>query len=356
MPNSSSSRKVLVTGANGFIARWVVRTLLDEGYTVRGTVRSEEKGKALRKSYGAYGSKFETAVVQDIAEDGAFDEAVKDVDFVEHLASPCHTNADDPDELIRPAVNGTVGLLQSILKHNAVIYSSPKVQRVVITSSCATVVEDLPHPKVFSELDWNGQCLQIVQELGKDAPGLMKYRASKTLAEKAAWNFVQEHGHEIAWDIVTMNPPYVLGPMEAGTPLNEPLNTSLSHLLKMLFASTSPSPMPYSAGLSWVDVRDVAMAHVRSLEAEKAGGERIILSASPCTWQSWVDRARALNPPVQLPPGKSLATGDPSASNTPPKVTFNNVKSEILLGIKYRTMEATTRDILEDIARRQVTL
>ncbi|KAG1876139.1 hypothetical protein C8R48DRAFT_669334 [Suillus tomentosus] len=198
----NKDRAVLVSGANSYIAVWVVRTLLKKGYSVRGTVRSEEKAVHLRQLFSSYGDKHEVVVVEDITKEGAFDEAVKGVDAIEHTASPFHMNAYDPDELIIPAVNGTVGMLKSALKYGQ------SVKRIVITSSGAAVLRDTTTPSTFSELNWNEQCLEIVREKGREAPNMMKYRASKTLAEKAAWEFWNKHKANVGWDLTVLNPPY----------------------------------------------------------------------------------------------------------------------------------------------------
>ena len=128
--------KALVTGANGYVAAWVVRALLEQGYSVLGTVRSAAKGDHLKKLFAAHGDRFEIAVIEDMAQvrvlsrlavassadamnicqPGAFDEVVKDVQLVEHTASPFHMNVKTPGDLINPAVCGTTGILESIRK------------------------------------------------------------------------------------------------------------------------------------------------------------------------------------------------------------------------------------------------
>lgn len=112
-------------------------------------------------------------------------------------------NAQDPKELIDPAVHGTTGILKSIIAHN------PDVKRVVVTSSCGSVLSNLPEPKMFSEEDWNEQAIEIVEKYGKDAAAQFKYRASKTLAEKAAWAFHSLHKSTVHWDLVCLNPSLV---------------------------------------------------------------------------------------------------------------------------------------------------
>ena len=137
------------------------------------------------------------------AQDGAFDEAVKGVDAIAHTASPFYTNAKEPDELLVPAVRGTLSILNSALAHGAA------VKRVVITSSTAAVASPSPTPRVFTEADWNDYSPRVVAEQGAAAPPPDMYRASKSLAERSAWDFVQKH--QPKWDLATVNPSLVLG-------------------------------------------------------------------------------------------------------------------------------------------------
>ena len=115
-------------------------------------------------------------------QDGAFDEAVRGVDAILHTASPLYIVEGDPDEIIVPAVKGSVGILQSAQAHGS------SVKRIVSISSTASVFTmGLSEPRKFNENDWNDRCVELVRAQGKDAPAWDKYRASKMLAEKAAW-------------------------------------------------------------------------------------------------------------------------------------------------------------------------
>ncbi|KAL4259848.1 NAD(P)-binding domain superfamily protein [Pleurotus pulmonarius] len=348
MPSIAPGSKVLVTGATGFVGSWVARNLLEKGYSVRAAVRSASKVKYLTEYFNAYGDKFETIIVGDMSEDGAFDEAVKGVDGIEHIASPVHLHADDPQELIGPAVSGTLGILNSALRNN------PTLKRVVITSSGAAVLEVLPEPKVFSELNWNHQAVRLVEELGRSAENMTKYRASKVLAETAAWDFVKAHEGEIGWDIAVIIPPYVFGPVIHEVASRQALNTSSAHLLGVLLTpSGSPNAMSTEAltttGSSWIDVRDLAEAHTRALERAEAGGERMIVCVEPFVWQDWIDAAQSLSPPVTLPPQHQLAVGVPGGGkNAIHKIRFDTSKSARILGINYRSKEEPIRALLED--------
>ncbi|KAK7002479.1 D-lactaldehyde dehydrogenase [Favolaschia claudopus] len=324
-----TSGKVLVSGANGFIAVWVVRSLLEQGYSVRGTVRSADKGKHLKEVFASYGDKFEVVEVPDITVEGAFDDAVKGVDAIEHTASPFHFKAEDPAELLEPAVKGTVGILESARKHGT------SVKRVIITSSVAAVLSVPSSPQVFTEADWNDQAVKEVEEKGREASNAAKYRASKTLAERAAWDFHSKHKAEVAWDVVALNPPMVFGPIihEVSSPHAQ--NTS-SQTMYDVFTKEGSA---VGSG-SWVDVRDIALAHVLGLQKEEAGGERIIISAGAFSFQDLLDAA---------PPSSKHLKGTPGAGkDTVHQIRFNADKSVRLLGLKYHTMAETVADTLED--------
>ncbi|KAF8875845.1 hypothetical protein BD779DRAFT_1664099 [Infundibulicybe gibba] len=291
MPTIQPGSTVLVTGASGFIGVWVIRNLLEKGYKVRGVVRSERKVDYIRNLFSEYEDRLEMVVVQDITEEGTFDEAIKGVDAVEHIASPVTIDVDDPQgmtriflfSLIKPAVNGTIGILKSALR------SGSALKRVVITSSVAAIQlqNETPRPLTFSETQWNDAAIALVDKLGWDAPGISKYSASKTLAERAAWTFVKEHKDQIKWDLVCINPSFVYGPCLHDVPTPDDLNfTCWEWYMAVVKGDASPQDL-ITTERCWVDVRDVAEAHVLSLETAEAGGERIIICAGPSVWQEW---------------------------------------------------------------------
>ncbi|KAJ7490816.1 D-lactaldehyde dehydrogenase [Mycena latifolia] len=325
-----TSGKVLVSGANGFVAIWVVRTLLEQGFSVRGAVRSVDKGKHLSELFSSYGDKFELTIVPDITKEGAFDEAVKGVDAIEHTASPFHFNADDPAELFEPAIKGTVGILESALKYGK------SVKRVVVTSSTVAVMNLSTEPQVLDELSWNDDAVRDVEEKGRASAARVKYGASKTLAERAAWDFVKQHRSEIGWDLSVMNPPLVVGPVIHAVLSPEALNTSS---IWMYNTFTKPKG-PTLPSMSWVDVRDLALAHVRALQTEEAGGERFLISAGEFAWQDWLDAA---------PPSSKYEKGTPGAGKDAVYlIRYDASKGIRILGMKYRSMAETTADVIAD--------
>ncbi|CAK5277838.1 unnamed protein product [Mycena citricolor] len=333
MPTISAAAKVLVSGANGFLATWVVRSFLQEGYSVRGTIRSASKGAHLKELFKSYGDKFEVVVVSDITAEGAFDEAVKGVDGIAHTASPFYFNVTEPSELIEPAVKGTVGMLQSALKYGS------NVRRVVVTSSCASII-DLTNtkPKVFTEEHWNDQAVHEVETKGASANNVAKYCASKTLAERAAWKFMKDHP-EAKFDLSVLNPPIVLGPDIQGVKSPADLNTSSKSMYNGL---TNPAALV--GGAPYVDVRDIARAHVLALEREAAGGERIIVCADKnYTWQDIIDAL----PPAAAASGKYQKGNPGTGKDVVQNTLHDNAKSVRILGMKYHTLEEMTAATVE---------
>ena len=252
---------VLVTGATGFIAGHCIADLLAHGYAVRGTVRDLRTAKAdhLRR----LGGSLELVEATLDADDG-WPDAVAGCTAVLHVASPFPAaEPEDDDELVRPAVDGTLRVLRAAA-------DSGTVRRVVLTSSIAAIsagnTSDPTHP--LTEADWSRP--------EQAAP----YARSKTLAERAAWRFAEEDGRI---ELVSINPGMVLGPLQ-----HPGLNTSLE-AVQRLVAGTMPA-VP-TLGFAPVDVRDLATAHRLALESPKAPGNRYIC-AGPHTWM--LDMARTL--------------------------------------------------------------
>ncbi|KAJ7846608.1 D-lactaldehyde dehydrogenase [Mycena olivaceomarginata] len=325
------------------------------GFSVRGVVRSADKGKHLTQLFTSYGEKFEIVVVPDITVEGAFDEAVKGVDAIQHATSPFHFQADDPAELLEPALKDTVGILESARKYGT------SVKRVVVTSSCAAVLNISTTPQLLSELDWNDQAVQEVEEKGREASAGAKYRISKTLAERAAWDFAKKHKGEIGWDVSVMNPRSWLGCVPNYLPpciayssrLTSHSNQPVIHAVSSPDALNTSARMMYEAftkpgasagGGCWIDVRDLALAHVRAQEKEEAGGERIIITAGAFSWQDWLDAA---------PPSSKYLKGTPGAGKDAVHLLrYKNEKSIRIHGLKYRSMEDTAAAAIKDYEER----
>jgi nucleoside-diphosphate-sugar epimerase len=185
MGSIDSKGLALVTGANGFIAARTVQAFLDAGYSVRGTVRSVASSKPLLDALRYYGSRFSLVEVPDIAAPGAFDSAIKGVDYVAHLAAPVSFFFSDPEPVLKAALQGTTGILESAVRE-------PSVKHFVLMSSIVAVMSPKDGPYTFTEDDWNTAAEDIVASKGKEAGGPAIYQASKTAAERALWKFRDE--------------------------------------------------------------------------------------------------------------------------------------------------------------------
>lgn len=261
MTQIDKSKPVLVTGANGYVASWLVKRLLEEGLTVHAAVRSPENDKKvghLREL--AADSKGQLKFFKaDLLTPNAYLEAMEGCELVFHTASPFSTSVKDPQkELIEPAEQGTANVLNTA---NAV----SSVKRVVVTSSCAAIYTDAidtvnaPGGRLTEDV-WNTTASLDYQP----------YSYSKTLAEKKAWEIAESQNQ---WDLVTINPSFVLGPA-----LNPQGSTSESiNILKMLGGGDMKMGAP-KMGVGVVDVRDVAEAHYRAGFTPQAQG-RYITSA-----------------------------------------------------------------------------
>ncbi|KAJ6108516.1 hypothetical protein N7523_009839 [Penicillium sp. IBT 18751x] len=327
--------KVLLTGGSGFIAAHIVDILLQHGFETVVTVRSEDKGKKILEAHpDTPKDKLSYVIVKDVAQAGAFDEAVKSnppFDYVLHTASPFHFNVQDPvKDFLDPAIKGTTGILHAV-KANA-----PEVKRVVITSSFAAIVNSKQHPRVYSEENWN----PVTWEEAMDPANV--YRASKTFAEKAAWDFIKKEKPQ--FDIATINPPLVFGPIVHYLNSLEAINTSNQRMRNIIQGQMKEKIAPTGTFL-WVDVRDVALAHVRAIEVPEAGGHRFFITAGYFSNKEIVDIVRDTHPELEpkLPPKD--APGD-----FPEEIfEFDNSKSLQILGLKYHSFKDTISDTIDSL-------
>ncbi|KAG8892933.1 methylglyoxal reductase (NADPH-dependent) gre2 [Tulasnella sp. 417] len=271
---------VLLTGANGFVAATILKKLLERGHTVVGTVRSESKTTFLREQFktAVDSDKLKFAVVEDITVPGAFDEVLRayQFDVVLHTSSPFHYNITDIDkELLQPAIQGTVGILDSV--HRV----APSVKRVVVTSSFASVVDRSKGTrtgKVYTEADWNPTDREEgLKDIGSG------YFASKKLAEQAAWDFVKEKNP--SFTLTALCPPMVFGPPQQEVPRMAKLNTSNLDIYDIFNGTSDPR---YGVWI-WVDVRDLAEAHILAMDSSVAANQRYIISQGNYSPQMFVD-------------------------------------------------------------------
>ncbi|KAI5600689.1 hypothetical protein BDE02_01G042100 [Populus trichocarpa] len=251
MPVDTSSlpcqgQTVCVTGAGGFIASWIVKHLLEKGYSVKGTVRNpaDPKNFHLRELEGA--QERLTLCKADLLDYESLKEAIQGCDGVFHTASPL---TDDPEQMVEPAVNGSKNVIMAA--------SEAKVRRVVFTSSIGTVYMD---PNRSPDVVVDESCWSDL-EFCKNTKNWYCY--GKTVAEQVAWDVAKKKGV----DLVVVNPVLVLGPL-----LQPTVNASIVHILKYLTGSAKTYANSVQA---YVHVRDVALAHILVFETPSASGRYI---------------------------------------------------------------------------------
>ncbi|XVF22890.1 hypothetical protein REPUB_Repub12eG0209700 [Reevesia pubescens] len=246
---SEADKVVCVTGASGYIASWLVKLLLQRGYTVKATVRDPNDPKKTEHLLALDGAKERLHLFKaELMDEGCFDSIVCGCQGVFHTASPVSFSATDPQaEIINPAIKGTLNVLRSCAK-------VPSIKRVVITASMASVLH-------------NGKPLTpdvVVDETRFSDPRFCEknklwYMVAKTLAEEAAWRFAKDN----RIDLVVINPGFVAGPL-----LQPALNTSS----EVVLALTKGEHNFPSSTYRFIDVRDVAYAHIQAFEIPSASG------------------------------------------------------------------------------------
>ncbi|KAL1852831.1 hypothetical protein VTK73DRAFT_9123 [Phialemonium thermophilum] len=265
---SQSIQYVLVTGATGFIGAHVVDELLRRGLRVRGATRTLAKGHAMAAARPEHASSLDFVEIDDFERPGRLDIAVEGVDAVIHVASPLTYNTKNNEkELIIPAINGVKGILEASTK-------SGRVQRVVLTSSFAAVLDATrksPSYFTFTGKDWNP--LTYEEAVAPTTPAHIAYRGAKKFSEKAAWDFVRDH--QPGFDLVTICPSMTFGPV--ATPIDSA--SQLNETNAMIWKVAKGLPLARARVASWIDVRDLAFAHVEALLRPEAGGKRYI----PCS-------------------------------------------------------------------------
>jgi len=244
---------VLVSGATGFVGLHTVIQLLQAGHTVRGTLRSPKREAEVRESVARHVDANDRLSLHqcDLMNDDGWDEAISGCDYVLHVASPFIIGTPKhEDDLIIPARDGALRVLRAAAKAG--------VRRSVMTSSLAAVSSghsrDAAH--VFNENDWSNT----------DSPAIGAYEKSKTIAERAAWDFIKSDG--AGMELAVINPGAVLGPI-----LNSDSGTS-GEIVRQIMVRAIPA-CPH-IGFSCVDVRDVASAHLAAMMTPAAAGKRFI--------------------------------------------------------------------------------
>ncbi|CAI0455758.1 unnamed protein product [Linum tenue] len=277
-----------VTGGTGFIAAYLIKSLLQHGHTVRATVRDPGDEDKVGFLWELEGAKERLKLVKaDLLVPESFDDAVRGVDGVFHTASPVLVPYDDniQESLIDPCIKGTLNVLRSCSK-------SQTVKRVVLTSSCSSIRYrfDAQAASPLDESNWTDldYCKRYNQ---------LWYAFAKTSAEKEAWRIAEEHGI----DLVVVNPSFVVGPLLGPKPTS-------TLLLVLAIIKGLRGELPNTA-LGFVHIDDVVAAHVLAMEDTRASG-RLVVSGSVAHWSEVIDMLRPKYPDYPYESKLSAQKGD----------------------------------------------
>lgn len=257
----TSSKPILVTGASGFVALHTIIQLLQQGYTVRATLRSLSREAEVRETISKHVQANDRLEIlpADLEQESGWNEAMQNVEYVLHIASPFPLfEPKHEDELIVPAVQGTQRVLRAA--HQA------GIKRVVqVSSNAAISAGHSGENKTFTEADWS----DVEKNIGA-------YSKSKTLAERAAWDFINGTENLNKMELAVINPPLILGPVP-----NKNVRTSIE-LVRTMMLGQVPGVGRIKMGA--VDVRDVASAIILAMNTPEAAGNRFLVAADKSMW------------------------------------------------------------------------
>ena len=326
--------KVLVTGATGYIGLHCIHQLLNQGYAVNGSVRSPERKDEIFQALQNHNTSTENLNIFtfDLNDDEGWDEGMEGCDYLLHVASPIALENHDEDFFVKPAVAGVNRAMKFAKKHN--------VKKVVLTSSVAAIYETMESKSYYDENDWSDP----------ENPAISHYSKSKTLAERAAWEFVENENHP--FELAVINPALVIGPSLSGD-----LGES-NKAIEMVATGKMPVAVPLQFG--YVDVRDVAAAHILAMQNPSSNGERFAL-AEKDLWYGDVakvlrdngfDKAPTLAVPVWL--AKILAIFSKELKLAVPylgrlRSVKNTSKAKDILGWNPRPAEESIVEIAQQI-------
>jgi len=328
-------KKILVTGANGYIAKHIIADLYKKNYSVKGTVRDLNYAETIKSDIEEYiNSSIDIEFAQtSLDNDNGWEDAVKGCDAILHTASPFPMKyIKDENELIQPAKEGTLRVLNAA--------KSNSVNRIIITSSNAAVYGGNKHIHDFNEKIWTNI----------NSKGVRPYTKSKTVAEKAAWDFASKNPSII---LTTINPVLVWGPG-----LGNHLNSASLGIFKILMKKEMPIIPKIKMPI--VDVRDVSKAHINALENKESHNKRFLVCENTYWFKEVCLKLRSIgiSAPSTVAPSlliKFLSLFDKKLSEITPFLDYdfkiNSNQAKKILGFNPIKFEKTLEDTFKYLKR-----
>jgi len=320
---------VVITGVSGYVGAQVASVFLSDGsYKVRGTVRStsnEAKLAPLRKAFGSLFDELEL-VEADLNNEQSIIDACAGAEFLVHTASPYNMEGG----MVEVAVAGTMAAMKAATTHG--------IKRVVVTSSCAAIfacnsLAPLAEGVLFDETMWSN--VDFLKS-GALPQGLTDYVMSKTLAGQAAWDYQKENP---TFELVTICPYFIYGP----SLLNG--NGESEETIKAVLKGKEKIPR---GGQDIVDVRDVALMHLKAIQVEAAAGQRIMANNEYVSWKQCYDWMANVNAASESYPGTAkVPTELEDGEDAPQGDGWDNSKANTVLGVEYRSAQSTYVDMAQ---------
>ncbi|KAJ5691690.1 hypothetical protein N7488_012425 [Penicillium malachiteum] len=321
---------VLITGGNGFIGAHCIANLLQSNYHVRATVRSSEKAELTREALSAAGvqniSNLGLIVLPDPTHVDSVVRALDGCQAILHLASSFSYDASPgefEDSLMIPALCGTQAICEAAQKQ-------PSIRRLIVMSSFASVYDadmGLQPGRIYTERDWS----PLTYEDGVNAAAVpIAYRASKVVAERAAWDFVRDN--PVQYQLVTLCPGMVFGKMIHPISSLSQLNASNQIVWQVLNAGRDGVIPPTNAPV-WVDVEDLAQVCRQALLFETSEHERFLVTSSAYDTQEISDVIRDELPAINRAP-----IGEPGKRLADTHYSCDSSKAKRFLGVEFRDL------------------
>lgn len=330
-------KTILITSITGFLGAQILEDAVADGYRIKATVRNIKKGQDAVSKYPD--ASIELVEVPDLIH-GDLSGALKGVDGVLHVASPYFFNITDPKkDLLDPAIEGTLNVLRQAQK--------AKVTKVIITSSFAAINNfkegGIRRSYTYTEKDWNPATYE--EASAKDVQGAYAYSASKKLAEKAAWDFAEEHPE---MEISTMCPPMIYGISRQSFGSEAGINTSSANIWNLISGKTEV--LPDNRLPLFCDARDVSRAHFLALEKKEAKGHRVPLCGGAFTWEEAADFLKTARPHL----ADKIPKRNPDTTPIKELATIDTRVARDVLGMpKFIDWHTCLLDTVDDLLKKQ---